>query len=344
MSKQYKYISNDGLPYVSRVVADRLVYLLPFDDALEDQDEWVIPAVKILKDEVAAGRCLPWYGGNNNYKMSATYLGPDLGRCFVQVGAQKREHQRGGVRIDLNPSKLSARDVAAIHTFLRQILGDRYDRLRTKALLNRLDVAADVVNVLVDDLHVEYKHSQFRTVLTKFIRINCSRVESVRFGSFSSDYSSLVYDKQAELLDKIVKKITKTGYAGGCTSLRQQGITQLKLAWDQPSVTRFEVRCERLGGVRVSELLNLENRFRRFKVWGPETLLDIPEPFQTAFRSVCRDLGVKAAVKLFSEHRQYDELKHRFNSQASWWKPDTLWSIGINHLRNTQLFPKQSFD
>lgn len=336
------YEPRGGTPYISPTVVDRLAYLLPHEQSLEEEDRWMPSALTAFRDAIATRRCEPWFGGPTSYMQSGTFVGPSGGRCLIQIGAKNR-NQRGGVRMELNPNKLSEDDVAAIHAFMREILGASYDEVRGKSLVNRMDLAADIVNIFMNDLLIEYKHSQLRTVVSKHIRIKDSRVESVRFGGFSSAYAAVVYDKQTEQLDKLVRKIAGKGNAGSTTSLKQQSVSQLKLAWGQPAVTRVEIRCEKLGGVPLAKLLHLENRFERFKVWDTTFLKDVPDPFRSAVRSMCRDLGVKAALAKFVGHKKYDALKDILDSEASWWEPKDLWSLGIDCLRDSKLFPRSAF-
>ena len=315
------------IPFVLKPVVDRLAFVLPWAcDRHDDQDEMLKPIKARIKKAVAAGTCEWAYSKGSRYRENFRILLEGGSHAFVQVGALIPERQKGGIRIVVNPAKFSDGDVAQINRVMSKIIGRNYDQLMQRPLINCIDFAVDIQHASLSRMLVSYSNAQRMTVMAKRMAQHC-HIEGYNYGSVTSDYFTVAYDKSAERIHaailNMVKQIVEKRGKQGNEPLTANAVKQL-----QP------------------KLDSLPNRFARFKfadLAGAGTVLS---PLtERAFLAMCRQDGVKAALEAFKHTKQARKVHGFWRSrQAAWWTPEPLWQQACDALRDTGLFPDAAFD
>lgn len=337
-------------PHVLKPVVDRLAFVLPWASGRhDDQDALLKPVHRRIVKAVDAGTCAWAYASGSRYRDNFRILLEGGSHALVQVGALIPERQKGGIRVVVNPAKFSDGDAAQINRVMRKIIGRDYDQLMLRPLINGIDFAVDIQNISLSRMLVSYSNAQRFTVMAKRIAQH-NRIEGFNFGSVSSDYFSVAYDKRMERIHaailNMVKQIAKKQGQQGVEPLTANAIKQLKPKLDGIEVVRVEVRGKKLRGLLLAELESLPNRFARFRfadlAGGGSMLSPLTE---RAFLAMCRQDGVKAALEAFKHTKQARKV-HAFwrSRQATWWTPEPLWQQACDALRDTGLFPDAAFD
>ncbi|WP_423392478.1 hypothetical protein [Burkholderia sp. LMG 21824] len=335
------------LPTVGKPIVDRLVYVLPLaaDCTLEEQRAILQPILNRLKIAVENGICekafLPSY--KTRYIEKFKIVLSSKQKILVQIGAINPERQKGGINVTMNPSRLTASQVRKLHEVMASIIGSDYHELIKSPILNRADFAVDIDNISIDDLLVTYQHAQRHTVFGKRIGSN-GKIEGYNFGSVNSDYIQAVYDKRTERIHAALVNVVEN--SRGRDELHKNSVKRFMRARDGHEVTRVEVRAMRLRGYRPHELSTLPNRFARFRFAdltcnaGP----NLSELDRTAFLSMCRHIGVKAALALYKRERPDIPVRAFWEAKrAGWWNPEALWINACDALRESGIFPECAF-
>jgi hypothetical protein len=154
-----------------------------------------------------------------------------------------------------------------------------------------------------------------------------------------------VYDKRTERVHRAVEALVRAGRSGD-VSLQENRITQFYTAKGAPERMRVEVRGQRLLGKQLNEIKTLSNRFAWFHfadLYSEGS--DLPPLLQQAFTSMCRDIGVTAALAAFKGGNKIRKVNAFWRSrQSTWWQPENMWNQVEGLLRATDLFPPEAFD
>lgn len=335
------------VPFVKRPVVDRLAYILPWACArFDDQDEMLKPIKARIKKSVAVGTCEWAYSKGSRYRENFRILLDGGSHAYVQVGALIPMRQKGGIRVVVNPAKFCDGDAAQLNCVMRRIIGREYDHLMQRPLINCIDFAVDIHHAILSRMLVSYSNAQRHTVMAKRMAQNC-HIEGYNFGSVSSDYFVVAYDKSAERVHAAILKMLKTTKSGvGTESLKANAVKQLKQAIDGTDIVRVEVRGKKLRGLPLWKLDSLPNRFERFRF----TDLDasgaaLSALTERAFLAMHRQDGEKAALDAFKHTKQARKVRAFWRSRkAAWWKPEPLWQQACASLRAIGLFPDEAFE
>lgn len=303
-----------------------------------EEERWLRDVGTLVDAMMKVGE-IRWRPNQGSYRRTLEFATGNSG-ILVQLG-KVRTSQRGICRFELNPNRLSVECLRKFNNLLDRLLMGRREELMTQARLNRLDFAADVSGVSMMDVLVGCKYVHQFTTVSKLIRASDRRLEAVSFGSFGSDHRNVVYDKHTEeIVDALTLLARKS--AAGTTSLTESCVREFKELRNAPAKLRFEVRCKKMNGSRLSELRGMENRFGRFRVVDVSALNNVPEPVRTLFLCTCREIGTRAALELMKEHRLYRRLAAAI-VPAEWWQPETYWGEGVDALIATGIFPSAAF-
>jgi hypothetical protein len=190
---------------------------------------------------------------------------------------------------------------------------------------------------------VSSTYAQRATVIAKRIDLS-GQIEGYNFGSVSSDYMTVAYDKRQEQIHAAILSLLRNG--NRTEALRANCIKRLKARKDAPEKVRIEVRGKRLRGAKLWDLPNLPNRFSRFQVADlRQSGALLPQRTEQAFLAMCRQNGVKAALAVFDGTAAAAKVKAYWKSrQAGWWRPEKLWKQGFEALRRTGIFPDSAFE
>jgi hypothetical protein len=338
------------IPFVLKPVVDRLAYVLPWACGRhDDQDEMLKPIKARIKKAIEAGTCEWAYSKGSRYRENFRILLEGGSHAFVQVGALIPERQKGGIRMVVNPAKFSDGDAAQINRVMRKIIGQNYDQLMLRPLINCIDFAVDIQHASLSRMLVSYSNAQRMSVMAKRMAQH-NRIEGYNFGSVTSDYFTVAYDKSQERVHaailNMVKQITEKRGKQGNEPLTANAIKQLKPKLDGTEVVRVEVRGKKLRGLPLYKLDSLPNRFARFKFADLASAGSMLSPLtERAFLAMCRQDGVKAALEAFKHTKQARKV-HAFwrSRQATWWTPEPLWQQACDALREVGLFPDAAFD
>lgn len=338
------------IPFVLKPVVDRLAYVLPWACGRhDDQDEMLKPIKARIKKAIEAGTCEWAYSKGSRYRENFRILLEGGSHAFVQVGALIPERQKGGIRMVVNPAKFSEGDAARINRVMRKIIGRNYDQLMLRPLINCIDFAVDIQHASLSRMLVSYSNAQRMSVMAKRMAQH-NRIEGYNFGSVTSDYFTVAYDKSQERIHaailNMVKQISEKRGKQSNEPLTANVIKQLKPKLDGIEVVRVEVRGKKLRGLPLSSLYSLPNRFARFKFADLAGAGSMLSPLtERAFLAMCRQDGVKAALEAFKHTKQARKV-HAFwrSRQATWWTPEPLWQQACDALREVGLFPDAAFD
>jgi hypothetical protein len=196
---------------------------------------------------------------------------------------------------------------------------------------------------------VRYQNALCHTVMAKRMAQHC-HIEGYNFGSVTSDYFCVAYDKSAERIHaaifSMVKHINRMRGKQENEPLTANAIKQIKPKLDGIEVVRVEVRGKKLRGMPLYKLDSLPNRFARFRfadLAGAGTQLS---PLtESAFLAMCRQDGVKAALEKFKHTKQARKVNAYWrNRQAAWWQPEPLWQQACDAVREIGLFPATAFE
>ncbi len=338
------------IPFVLSPVVDRLAYVLPWACGRhDDQDAMLNPVRRRIAKAIEAGTCERAYSRGARYRENFRILLDGGSHAFVQVGALIPERQKGGIRVVINPAKFHDGDAAQINRVMRRIIGREYGQLMQRPLINCIDFAVDIQHVSLSRMLVSYSNAQRMTVMAKRMAQHC-HIEGYNFGSVTSDYFCVAYDKSAERIHaailNMIKQINRKRGKQENEPLTANAIKQMKPKLDGIEVVRVEVRGKKLRGMPLYKLDSLPNRFARFRfadLAGAGTQLS---PLtERAFLAMCRQDGVKAALEAFKHTKQARKV-HAFwrSHQANWWKSEPLWQQACNALCEVGLFPDAAFD
>jgi len=328
------------IPCARKPVVDRLGFILPWGQGVVDQSKSLGLIKQRIQQAIDAGLCKRAYPKGGRYRENFfIYLhGRD---AFVQIGALQPESQKGGIRVVLNPALHEPDDIEKFHSIMEQIVGRDYQALLKTPLINQIDFAIDVVRADLSDLLVSYNHAQRHTIFGK--RSGAGKnIESYYFGSVSSDYQTVAYAKDVQLKDTAIKRLISMRQQED--SLKMNTIKQAKV--EGPKIMRVEVRGKKMRGKKPWEIEAMPNRFSRFKfadLGGADSQLSTL--LRTAFISMCRDRGVKAALESFKGSKSARKVRKFWKSrQAPWWKPALYWQQAYEALKLTGVFPDEAFE
>jgi hypothetical protein len=320
--------------------ADKLSFVLPFQvKTVDGRPKLPKKAVERIQAAIRQGTCTFGHGARGRYRYSVEFPFSNGATATIQLGATTVK-QKGSIRIELNPSSLDKKHIRELHTFMRCIIGEKYDELLLNPIINRVDFAVDVENLSLDDILVDYQYAQRVTVFGKRMGRN-GKIETLNFGSLSSDYVSTAYDKSTELTEKLLKRLISKGV--GAEKLGANSIRQLKMSRDAAPVVRVEVRCKKQG-LPLWKLVAQRNRFAAFKFFELSGLGELSAFDRQAFISMCRDLGLKAALASFAGRKTYTKLKKLTCTPPPWWQPQDMWHQACADLRTKGIFPDAAFD
>ena len=335
------------VPFVKRPVVDRLAYILPWACArFDDQNEMLKPIKARIKKAVAAGTCEWAYSKGSRYRENFRILLDGGSAAYVQIGALIPMRQKGGIRVVVNPAKFCDGDAAQLNRVMRRIIGREYEQLMQRPLINCIDFAVDIYHASLTKMLVSYSNAQRHTVMAKRMAQNC-HIEGYNFGSVTSDYFTVAYDKSQERVHAAILKMLKATKSGvGTESLKANAVKQLKQAIDGTDIVRVEVRGKKLRGLPLWKLDSLPNRFERFRFTDLDasgaTLSVLTE---RAFLAMHRQDGEKAALDAFKHTKQARNVRAFWRShKAAWWKPEPLWLQACAALRAIDLFPDEAFE
>jgi hypothetical protein len=331
------------IPIVKPPVVDRLAFILPWGiNALDDQAKLLPPIQRRIASAINAGRCERVYAKGARYRESFHINLNGDSPAFVQIGALRPQHQKGGIRVVLNPAHFASDDAALFNRVMNKIIGDEYLELMKHPLINNADFATDIVYARLDKMLVGYSYAQRCTVFAKRINANGS-IEGFNFGSVTSDYMTVVYAKCIERVHAAILELVKSGV--NVESLKSNAVKQILNLKDGPDTVRVEVRGKKMRGLHLYELNALPNRFARFSFAdlsaSGETL---PKFVELAFHALCHESGVKAALTAF-KHTEHARAVNKYwrTRQADWWQPELLWQQACEAVRQIGLFPDEAF-
>ncbi|MFS2168142.1 hypothetical protein [Variovorax sp. Varisp62] len=170
------------IPIVHEPIIDWLTFVAPWGVGPkylrgDEEGDAFEPVQARLEEMTQEGLCKMWRDAGSRYRVRTRVTLPGGAKVLVEFGAKDPLNQKGAVRVDFNPSKLEAGDIEYLHAFIRRAIGKSYDTHLLDAIVNRLDMAIDVENVLLGDLLVDYKGAHETTMFGK--RVKKNKVETM---------------------------------------------------------------------------------------------------------------------------------------------------------------------
>lgn len=307
---------------------DKLAYLLPTSKLLGPEITWLGAFREYVRAALAAGLCAPFFGSLRGFRASTQLVLPSGATAVVSYGRNGRKPQRFGIRVECNPAGLLDADVTAIHRFFIGAFGDKYLEMLKAPRVKRLDIAVDIRGLTLDDVFVTYAHAQHVTVFGKKFTKARGNVETWMFGSVTSSSAGAVYSKAVEDLHQLLTNIAKSGVIA--ERLSDNVVSQYQSMMSACPIVRVEVRLRKLAS-SVPELIQLENRLLRFAFIEYESTSFLSKRVRLAFKCMCRDIGLKAALEAFKGHPEHQRLTGLSRSRPRWWRPEKAWLEAVSH-------------
>lgn len=322
---------------------DRLVFVLPWFDRQSGPNTEQLQRVRSkVKSAIAAGRC-KWTPISSRYFLNFTLILQSGAEARIHVGAKDANRQKGGICIDLNPAKLTNGDILHLKRMMYKIVGPVFNHLMHRPLINRIDVAVDIKNLLLTDVLVQFRGAQQHSLFCQRMKSG-GLITGCNMGSVTSDYMDAVYGKSCEQAVAAARIIARTGIKN--EELTENAIRQLKRIARGPNVVRVEVRGKKLRGKHLSELQYLPNRFDRFQFADLSGAApSLPGWLRNPFHALCWQNGVKHALDEFRGSPHWAAINNYWTARkATWWQPENMWAQACAKLRTCGLFPEGAFD
>lgn len=205
------------------------------------------------------------------------------------------------LRLEFNPRKLGPLALSELAAILESMLPNGWGDVVHHARITRIDVAADLPNVRMDDLHLIPKKGASEMQWWRD-----GKLQTFRHGKPNGN-QTIVYS-----------------------------VKQKRLAKGQPhsglSVVRIERRLRSPAVGTIAKLGALENPFAGIAI---VSLIPNPPPNQTGsnaanqwsmFEDSVKLRGVRAALALIPEDRRAKYRAHLKSFPKPWWKPEAIWS------------------
>lgn len=305
---------------------DKLAYALPTRRVLGPDVSWISEFRERVRSAISVGKCAPFFGSTGRFRYGVHLLAPSGCKLLINFGVRDSKRQPFGLRIECNPAALSLEDIAFVHRFFSEAFPSDYLALLRGARIRRVDIAVDLLRVNLDDLLVTYSHAQNLTMFGKRVSGVKGRVETLTFGSVTSSSAAAVYSKDVEAIQKLMNGASTPSREAD--RLSDNAVRQLVAANAYP-IVRVEVRL-RKQVLSPADLGALENRLLRFRFVEVKHTSLIPPLTAKAFRSMCRDMGVKAALRAFKGHSCYSQLRDLLRRRPQWWDPEASWQEALS--------------
>lgn len=330
---------------VQKPVIDRLAFVLPWHPEEDENPEVRMERMqRRIADAIQEGLVERAYLRSSRYRQNIRIKLGGGSSVLVQIGARNPGQQHGGIRVDLNPAKFKGLDLQTFHETMRRVVGSAYPRLMRVPLISRIDVAVDVYGIEYSDLLVRYKRARRVTMFGKQIDMH-AQLETLNFGSVSSDYTAAVYDKRIHLRHAAIMRLVKNGPGTDTEALRSNLLRQYDNAFTNGPYIRVEVRGRKMRGMLLAELDTLPNRFTWFEFIDLRTVdTNLSEFGRRSLLAMWRQDGAKVALEAF-KHTPEARAANAFVRAriAPWWKPEPMWHDACTALRILDLFPAKAF-
>jgi hypothetical protein len=292
---------------VSPLYVDKFSATLAVDLSHESQ---IIQNIKMLEDNGFAKKGIKGLG---NYKVSVevfkeAYIG---GKLLVQCSPKSIKNSF--FRIEFNPAKV---DMSEGRAFIDAILPMGYDGLVNQGICTRIDATVDVKN---EDLSKLLIYHPGISITSDHYKSGC--IETLYFGSKSSQKLICVYDKVADIKHKNSQLI-------------------FKIPMPDYPVTRIEARLRKR--VPVKDLAELPNLFKKLCISSFHNFPKLDDLF-TMFLMASQGSNAQNALLALKEPARKKHQKYLDTYSAKWWKPDEIWQqwpAVIDSLLNP---PKSNF-
>ncbi|MBS7809250.1 hypothetical protein [Variovorax sp. PCZ-1] len=363
-------------PYLYQVITDRLAFILPYGKSTNvfQHEKALRRTARRIAEALETEACERQYVKSPRYRHNISLPLPSNSKraVFIQIEALQASRQRGDIRIDLNPARMTAEDIAYFHEFMRRIIGKcEYRELMAQPFINVWHPAADIEHLYLDHCLVTVSKVEHRTAIGKLLvadgtwdvdetigsisgavtsrRTNITGlIETYNFGMQNSDYFTCVYSKNIEAVHRAVEAIALAGRLAK-KPLLEKAVRQLIRAKDAPSRVRVEVRGRKMRGVPLWALEQIGNRFEKIHfvdLADPERAPNIPASMRAACIAIYRDSGRNAVYAAFDGHKYLREIQRWLDGSGdpAWWKPELYWQEAIADLRRKKLFPPEAWD
>lgn len=335
-------------PVPQQPVIDGLAFILAWScDRFDEQDATLKRIRSRINKLIASGTCERAYPNGSRYRENFRILLGGGSPALIQIGAVDTVRQKGGIRIECNPAKFETGDATKIHRVMRDLIGrQNYNDLMKRPLLNVIHVAVDIHHASLSRMLVRYNNGQRLSMFVKRFDTD-GHIEGYNFGSLGSDYQTVAYNKDQQLVHTAILSIAQSGKSGfGEDPLKANKIKQLETQIDGVEIVRVEVRGRKMRGLPLYKLPQQTNRFARFRIADlGGSAIGLDPLTEKAFLAMCRQDGVKSALDAF-KHTTHARKVNAFwrSRQSKWWQPDSLWQQACDAVRESGLFPSEAFE
>ena len=213
-----------------------------------------------------------------------------------------------------------------------EILGTDSQALLSRACIYEHHIAIDFP-IDIADIAIESRDKSACGAWGKTIGSN-TRLQTLYFGSASSDHHQIAYDKRAEIL-----------YA-----LTQKPETKLKHLADRTAELGPRLRVEdrqRLSRcpVPLHRLRDLREPFSGFHIYSYDLAASrLKSTQEQLVLALAKTVGLQAALKHLSKSERETARRALAKCQVEWWEPSTYSQAITSVLQATKLFPLAAFE
>ena len=287
------------IPKVTRLLCDKLFITIPID--LDKQSEVIKRIKECGSHKQYSGRygCSYKFNMPKNYNLNTDIYDDWTGESHVLIQCDPKNKLWNYLRIEMNPSKIYMLEFQGL---IDSIVPDvSYVELMNRAIVNRIDLTVDVLNVPVDRLYFYRKGISYSNVITKSGR-------TIKLGDDNSERQFCIYDKIAEIKHKNSKKTKK--------------IKEVIPPFD---VVRIEYRA-RLKKARFETLYAELNPFSKLSVWKFPAEAWSKSSLNKLILKLAKYEGLQSPLLLVkkTEKKQFEECSKSF--LCEFWKPDEIWA------------------
>lgn len=318
------------LPPLTKAVADKLKIAFACDDISSGLAEEITTGLNdLVSNDRATVISTNKKGYRNRYRIP---LNDDGDSLIIDINPHDPQRTYWRMVWEYNPSKLNKDQRIALMLLAKEILGTDYRRLLSNVCICELHVAVDFP-VKISEVAIESRDKSASAVWGKTID-GRGLLQTLYFGSSTTDHHQTAYDKRDEVLAALVRKHRTTLSK---LSASADGMDERLRLEDRQRLSRCPVPLHRLDDLREP--------FAGFHIYTYEDAeTHLHDQVGRLVLAVAKAQGLQVALKLLDKSSKETVRRALAKCQVDWWQASTYSRAVHKVLAATGLFPKDAFD
>lgn len=324
------------LPKYDKAFADKLKIV--FHKA--DVDGEVADAViEVLNDLVAVGRAKRISSQGKGYRDrfripldSHTANAYNDAHLVVALNPTRPDRTEWHMTWENNPSRLDKDGRKRLRALARELLGPAAQRLLVNACVQEVHTTIDFP-VHISEVAIEVEDKNSAGAWGKRFADH-GLLQTLYFGSSSSDHQLCVYDKRAELL----------------AAFASRPDVKLDMVKDKvdKNIKRLRIEDRQRAAptpVPLHRLADLREPFAGMHIYSySEAELDLNTTLHKVTLELAKERGLQAALKLLGKSERETFRRALARCRVDWWNASTYAGAVTAVVKATGLFPEEAFD